>query len=117
MSGQQTHLAAATTATAAWAGGVRALLLTGHDTYHHDVQCYKTAKSKMYISCYTIHWGNFGPSEGDYDTYFIYNNIIVISLGIFANFKWSCPTKKQYLGVWHADWVFGAPESTVNNVK
>jgi hypothetical protein len=29
----------------------------------------------------------------------------------------TCPTKKQYLGVWRADWVFGAPESTVNNVK
>jgi hypothetical protein len=28
-----------------------------------------------------------------------------------------CPTKKQYLGAWCADWVFGAPESTVNNVK
>jgi hypothetical protein len=25
----------------------------------------------------------------------------------------TCPTKKQYLGVWRADWVFGAPESTV----
>jgi hypothetical protein len=29
----------------------------------------------------------------------------------------SCPTKKQYLGVWCEDWVFGVPESTVNNVK
>jgi hypothetical protein len=28
-----------------------------------------------------------------------------------------CPTKKQYLDVWRVDWVFGAPESTVNNVK
>jgi hypothetical protein len=27
------------------------------------------------------------------------------------------PTKKQYLVVWCADWVFGVPESTVNNVK
>jgi hypothetical protein len=25
--------------------------------------------------------------------------------------------KKQYLGVWLTDWVFGAPESTVNYVK
>jgi hypothetical protein len=25
--------------------------------------------------------------------------------------------KKQYLGVWRADWVFGAPEITVNNAK
>jgi hypothetical protein len=23
----------------------------------------------------------------------------------------------HYLGLWHADWVFGAPEGTVNNVK
>jgi hypothetical protein len=27
------------------------------------------------------------------------------------------PTKKQYLGIWCADRVFGAPERTVNNVK
>jgi hypothetical protein len=25
--------------------------------------------------------------------------------------------KEQYLSIWHADWVFGAPESTVNDVK
>jgi hypothetical protein len=25
--------------------------------------------------------------------------------------------KKKYLGIWRADWVFRAPESTVNNVK
>jgi hypothetical protein len=29
----------------------------------------------------------------------------------------TCLTKKQYLGVWRADWVFGAPESIVNHVK
>jgi hypothetical protein len=32
-------------------------------------------------------------------------------------YKHTCLTKKEYLGVWHADWVFRAPESTVNNVK
>jgi hypothetical protein len=26
-------------------------------------------------------------------------------------------TYKPHLGVWHADWVFGVPGSTVNNVK
>jgi hypothetical protein len=29
----------------------------------------------------------------------------------------TCPTKKHYLGIWRADWVFGAPESTMNNVS
>jgi hypothetical protein len=34
---------------------------------------------------------------------------------VYATYVPHC--KKQYLSVWRADWVFGAPESTVNNVK
>jgi hypothetical protein len=35
-------------------------------------------------------------------------------LHIYATYV---PYQKQYLGVWRADWVLGAPESTVNNIK